>query len=104
MTGVQTCALPISLPAWIATYAIDYPVVGDALGWDSEFAQAWHIDSIPRLILVDAQGVIVTGDLGGATVDEVERNVDAAIQHLLQPEAQNLPPARVSPVATDVIP
>ena len=93
-----------ALPAWIATYAIDYPVVGDGLGWDSEFAQAWHIDSIPRLILVDAQGIIVTGDLGGATVEEVERNVDAAIQHLLQPEAQPQPPARVAPAATDVIP
>ena len=93
-----------ALPAWIATYAIDYPVVGDALGWDSEFAQAWHIDSIPRLILVDAQGIIVTGDLGGATVDEVERNVDAAIRHLLQPEAPPQTPARVTPAATDVIP
>ena len=100
-----------ALPAWIATYAIDYPVVGDGLGWDSEFAQAWHIDSIPRLILVDAQGMIVTADLGGATVDEVERNVDAAIQHLLQPQAGGPPskttapaPATVSPAPVDVIP
>lgn len=76
-----------ALPAWIATYAIDYPVVGDALGWDSEFAQAWHIDSIPRLILVDAHGIIVTADLGGATAEEVERNVDAAITRVLHPEA-----------------
>ena len=100
-----------ALPAWIAAYAIDYPVVGDGLGWDSEFAQAWHIDSIPRLILVDAQGTIVTADLGGATVDEVERNVDAAIQHLMQPQAVGHPsattappPATVSPAAVDVIP
>ena len=100
-----------ALPAWIAAYAIDYPVVGDGLGWDSEFAQAWHIDSIPRLILVDAQGRIVTADLGGATVDEVERNVDAAIQHLLQPQAGGPPskttapaPATVSPAPVDVIP
>jgi len=74
-----------ALPAWIATYAIDYPVVGDALGWDSEFAQAWHVDSIPRLILVDGQGIIVSADLGGATTDEVERSVDQAIQSLLNP-------------------
>lgn len=100
-----------ALPAWIATYAIDYPVVGDGLGWDSEFAQAWHIDSIPRLILVDAQGTIVTADLGGATADEVERNVDAAIQHLMQPQGGGHPsassapaPATVSPVSADDIP
>ena len=101
-----------ALPAWIATYAIDYAVVGDGLGWDSEFAQAWHIDSIPRLILVDSQGVIVTADLGGATVDEVERNVDAAIEHLLHPETPGQVPASVPvsapvsapPAATDTIP
>jgi thiol-disulfide isomerase/thioredoxin len=91
------------LPAWIATYAIDYPVVGDGLGWDSEFAAAWHIDSIPRLILVDAQGIIVTAELGGATVAEVERNVDDAISQLLEPA--RLPVHQPNPpAAVDVIP
>jgi thiol-disulfide isomerase/thioredoxin len=103
-----------ALSAWIATYAIDYPVVGDGLGWDSEFAAAWHIDSIPRLILVDAQGLIVTADLGGATVAEVERNDDAISQllHLspplhLSPLLEQAPPPvnqQNPPAAVDVIP
>ena len=97
-----------AVPAWIATYAIDYPIVGDGLGWDSEFAAAWHIDSIPRLILVDAQGNIVTADLGGATVAEVERNVDEAIQHLLQPTSlQPTPSQQTAPAPSanqDLIP
>jgi len=94
-----------ALPAWIVTYAIDYSVVGDGLGWDSDFAQAWHIDSIPRLILVDAQGIIVTADLGGATVDEVEHNVDTAIEHLLHPQAVSpAPPTHPTEATTDVIP
>lgn len=92
-----------AVPAWIATYAIDYPIVGDGLGWDSEFAAAWHIDSIPRLILVDAYGNIVTADLGGATAAEVERNVDEAIQHLVQPPVSQPPVPAASP-NLDVIP
>jgi len=94
-----------ALPAWIVTYAIDYSVVGDGLGWDSDFAQAWHIDSIPRLILVDAQGIIVTADLGGATVDEVEHNVDTAIEHLLHQQAVSpAPPTHPTEATTDAIP
>lgn len=94
-----------ALPAWIASHAIDYPIVGDGLGWDSEFAAAWHVDSIPRLILVDAQGVIVTADLGGATVEEVERNVDQVLARLLDPQAKEKPKATpATPAVDDQIP
>lgn len=75
------------LPAWIARQAVDYPVVGEGLGWDSEVAAAWHVESIPSLILVDAQGLVVTSDIGGATSEEVGRDIDAAVQPLLAPEA-----------------
>ena len=88
MTGVQTCALPISiiagaavklkelgvltigvtldtkqtmsnLPAFIAKMGITYPVVGDGLGWDSEVDDAWHVDGIPAAILVSADGRVL---------------------------------------------
>lgn len=73
------------IPAWIATHAVDWPIVGEGLGWDSEVAAAWHVESIPRLILIDAQGVVRETDLGGATVAEVEQSLDAAITEVLTP-------------------
>lgn len=73
------------IPAWIAAHAIDWPIVGEGLGWDSEVAAAWHVESIPRLILIDAQGIVQDTDLGGATVAEVEQSLDAAITRLFTP-------------------
>ncbi len=93
-----------ALPAWIASHGITYPIVGDGLGWDSEFAAAWHIDSIPRLILLDGAGVIVSADLGGATIEEVEHNVDQAVQRLLDPKGSGPAPAPGKPIVDDGIP
>ncbi len=73
------------IPAWIATHAVDWPIVGEGLGWDSEVAAAWHVEAIPRLILVDAQGIVTNADLGGATTAEIEQSLDAAISALLTP-------------------
>ena len=79
------------IPAWIATYAIDWPIVGETLGWDSEVAAAWHVESIPRLILIDAQGVVRDTDLGGATPDEVEQSLNTAIEALMAPAGAEKP-------------
>lgn len=81
------------IPAWMATYAIDWPIVGENAGWDSEVAAAWHVESIPRLILVDAQGVVRETDLGGATTDEIERALNTAIEGVFAPAAPDKPQA-----------
>jgi peroxiredoxin len=72
-----------AIPAWIATHALAHPVIGEGLGWDSEVAAAWHVEAIPRLFLVDAQGVVVDADLSGATADEVGGALDRALESLL---------------------
>jgi thiol-disulfide isomerase/thioredoxin len=72
------------LPAYIAANGIAYPVMGDAMGWDSELDDAWHVDSIPTLILVDANGRIAAIDLHGATAEETAKNLDNAITPLLK--------------------
>ncbi len=76
-----------NLAGWIAKNGIDYPVVGDGLGWDSEVDDAWHVDGIPALILVAADGTIAANDLMGATVEETVRNIEAALDGAKHPRA-----------------
>jgi peroxiredoxin len=70
------------LLAWIAAQGLAYPLAGEGLGWDSEVAATWHWESLPQLILVDAQGQVVANALGGATAAELAANLDAAIAPL----------------------
>lgn len=84
--GVQVLSVSLDtkdtvngIPAWIASHAIAHPVIGEGLGWDSEVAAAWHVEAIPQLFLVDAQGQVVGADLSGATPDEVGAAVDRAL-------------------------
>ena len=85
-----------NLPAFIAKVGMTYPVVGDALGWDSEVDDAWHVDGIPALVLVGSDGRILATDqqLIGETAEDTVRNVLAAIGGS-QPGA----PAVVKPAA-----
>jgi thiol-disulfide isomerase/thioredoxin/soluble cytochrome b562 len=66
-----------NLPAFIARMGITYPVLGEGLGWDSEVDDAWHVDGIPALVLVGADGKVlaVEQDLIGGSVDETVTNV-----------------------------
>jgi hypothetical protein len=93
-----------ALPGWIAAQGLAYPVAGEGLGWDSEVAAVWHWESLPQLILVDAQGQVVANGLGGATAAELAANLDAAIGPLFTPGAAGggAPPAR--PATDDTIP
>jgi thiol-disulfide isomerase/thioredoxin len=66
-----------NLPAFIAKMGIAYPVLGEGLGWDSEVDDAWHVDGIPALVLVSADGKVlaVEQDLIGGSADEIVANV-----------------------------
>ncbi|MBA3938795.1 MAG: TlpA family protein disulfide reductase, partial [Planctomycetes bacterium] len=76
-----------NLAGWIAKNGIAYPVIGDGLGWDSEVDDAWHVDGIPALILVAADGTIAANDLMGATAEETVRNIEAALEGAQHPRA-----------------
>jgi hypothetical protein len=60
---------------------ITYPVLGEGLGWDSEIDDAWHVEGIPAVVLVGADGKVlaVEQDLLGGTVDEMVANVLARL-------------------------
>jgi cytochrome c biogenesis protein CcmG/thiol:disulfide interchange protein DsbE len=70
-----------NLPAYIAKMGITYPVLGEGLGWDSEIDDAWHVEGIPAVVLVGADGKVlaVEQDLLGGTVDEMVANVLARL-------------------------
>jgi thiol-disulfide isomerase/thioredoxin len=68
--------------AFVLAYGIGYPVIGDGLGWDSDVDDAWHVDKIPTLILVGADGRVASTDLIGATDEETIKNLDAALAGL----------------------
>lgn len=71
-----------NLPAYIAAHGISYPIVGDLLGWDSEIDDAFHVDGIPQLILVDPDGTIVAVDIVGRTSEETLTNLGEALKSL----------------------
>ena len=74
-----------NLPGWIAKHAIAYPVVGDQLGWDSEIDDAYHVDGIPALIVIGADGLIAAVDLIGATPEDTAKRLRAALDGVLAP-------------------
>ena len=74
-----------NLPGWIAKHAIAYPVVGDQLGWDSEIDDAYHVDGIPALIVIGADGRIAAVDLIGATPEDTAKRLRAALDGVLAP-------------------
>ncbi|MBN8527114.1 MAG: TlpA family protein disulfide reductase, partial [Planctomycetes bacterium] len=67
------------LPAYMAKHAITWPVVGERLGWDGEIDDAWRVQAIPALILVDAAGRLVANDLVGDGVDDTIARLEAAL-------------------------
>lgn len=70
-----------NLPAFLTRVGIAYPVVGEALGWDGEIDDAWHVDAIPALMLVGADGRILANDqvLLGGTAEEIVANVERVL-------------------------
>lgn len=84
-----------NLPAFIARMGITYPVLGEGLGWDSEVDDAWHVDGIPALVLVSADGKVlaVEQDLIAGTVEETVTNVLNRLGQQAKPAAGDGKPA-----------
>ncbi|MBA3685124.1 MAG: TlpA family protein disulfide reductase [Planctomycetes bacterium] len=72
-----------NLPGFLAKHAIAFPVIGDALGWDSEIDDAFHVESIPAAILVAADGSIIAVDLVSGTPEETAKALAAAVERAL---------------------
>ena len=70
-----------NLPAFLTRVGITYPVIGEGLGWDGEVDDAWHVDAIPALLLVGADGRVLANDqvLLGGTADEIVANVERVL-------------------------
>lgn len=73
------------LPAFLAKHAITWPVVGESLGWDGELDDAWRVDGIPSLILVNADGTVAANELVGGTTQETLDKLEEAVRALPKP-------------------
>jgi hypothetical protein len=40
-----------------------FPVVGEGLGWDGELDEAWHVDAIPALVMIDGKGIVTATEI-----------------------------------------
>ncbi len=67
------------LPAFMAKHAITWPVIGEQLGWDGELDDIWHVNGIPSLFLVGADGTLVASDLVGTDVEDTLRRMEEAL-------------------------
>lgn len=70
------------IPAFVARHGIDWPVIGDGVGWDSEIDDAFHVGAIPALVLIDAAGKVAAIDLVGDSAEATAANVERALQAL----------------------
>ena len=88
-----------NLPAFLTRVGITYPVVGEGLGWDGEVDDAWHVDGIPALLLVGADGRVLANDqvLLGGTAEEIVANVERVLGGVAKPT----PPAPTTPKPKD---
>jgi hypothetical protein len=55
LDGPETMA---GIPAWRSRHGVTAAMVGEGRGWDGELDDAWRIEQIPTLVLLDAQGRI----------------------------------------------
>lgn len=73
------------LPAFLAKHAITWPVIGESLGWDGELDDAWRVDGIPSLILVNADGTVAANELVGGSTQETFDKLEEAVRALPKP-------------------
>lgn len=79
------------IPAYIARHGISHPIIGDQLGWDGELDDAWHIDGIPSLILVDTKGRVASQNLASDDPADTKQRVLAAIKKLSEDHKETQP-------------
>ncbi len=75
------------LPDFLKRHKMEYPIVGELLGWDGELEKIFHVDGIPALILIGADGRIAAVDLVGATPEETNKRLSDAIENALRAPA-----------------
>lgn len=88
------------LPDFLRRHGMAYPVVGELLGWDGELEKAFHIDGIPSLVLIGADGRIAAVDLLGSTPEATAKRLTEALDSALRAAA----PAPAGGVLPGVLP
>ena len=56
LDGPETVA---GIPGWAQRHGVTAPIIGEGKGWDGDLDDAWRVEQIPTLVLVNAAGAIV---------------------------------------------
>jgi len=75
------------LGAFITRHGIDFPVIGEGFGWDSEMDDAYHVDAIPHLVLIHPDGKVAATGLIGEDVDATVKAVREALRSVGRKDA-----------------
>ena len=63
-------------------YMIDYPVVYEGNGWESNNRQSWCVDAIPATFLIDPEGNVVSHEIRAEQASQFLRRQQEAVQTL----------------------
>ena len=70
------------IAAYMAKHGITHPIIGESLGWDGELDDAWHIDGIPSVLLVDGKGRVASQNLASDDANDTKQRILNAIEQL----------------------
>ncbi len=87
--GLQVVAVSLDsrdtlpdMPAYRAAHGIDFPIIGEGLGWDGELDDIWHVEAIPALMLVDDAGIMQAVNLEDGPVESLGQRIRAVLRTL----------------------
>ncbi|MCB1220947.1 MAG: TlpA family protein disulfide reductase [Planctomycetales bacterium] len=63
-------------------YMIDYPVVFEGTGWESNNRQSWCVDAIPATFLIDPEGNVVYNEIRASQAMSFLKRQQSAVQTL----------------------
>jgi thiol-disulfide isomerase/thioredoxin len=84
--SIDTKDTVANLPAWVAANG-GYPIIGEQLGWDTEMDDAYHVEAIPHLVMIDAEGSVTSTDLVGDTTEETGDLLATALSDMADADA-----------------
>jgi len=90
------------LAAYLKRTGVAFPVIGDGQGWDSEVDDAFHVEGIPQLVLIAADGRVAAVELVGKSPDETVKNLTLAMAELAG--GARIPGAKPAPDAKPAAP
>ena len=73
------------------TFAWNFPVLGQGIGWNGDWDEAWFIKAVPQAVLIDAQGLIAAVDVAGLSYQQMKQSIDDVLNTQQENQQENQP-------------